>query len=82
MSGNLWKRQVNKRMHVYGDIDFDAKVIRINPRKGDLVKTIIHEELHKRYPKKSEKEIAKLSKKREAAMSIRQQIKLLRKYRK
>ena len=75
-----YKRVVDRRMHDFGEIDFDKLKIRVNPRKGDLINTIIHEELHRKYPDKSEKWIRKKSKKQESALTIHQAVKLLKKY--
>ena len=36
-----YKRVVDRRMHCHGDIDFDKKRIRVNPRKGGLIDTIL-----------------------------------------
>lgn len=75
-----YKREVDRGMHDYGDIDFDKKIIRINPRHGDLLNTIIHEELHRKYPDKPEKWIKKRAKKEESALTLGQAHKLIRKY--
>lgn len=69
-------------MRVSGDIDYEKKEIRINPKKRALVNTIIHEELHKRFPNKPEKWIYKKAAEKEKKMSIKQQIGLLIKYKK
>ncbi len=64
-----WKRKVDNKMKSYGDIDFDKKIIRVNKkkskasgRKGEVLDTIVHEEMHKKYPEKGEKKIRKLTK--------------------
>ena len=74
-----YKRIVDTRMHDYGDIDFDKKQIRVNPRKGDLINTIIHEDLHSKFPDKSEKWIGKKSKKIESTLTVSQAMGLLKK---
>lgn len=75
-----WKRKIDRRMKSYGDTDEDEKVIRINPQRGELLNTIIHEELHRRFPKMTEKEIDKKAKKIEQRLTIKRAIKLLKKY--
>ena len=74
-----YKRVVDTRMHDYGDIDFEKKQIRVNPRKGDLINTIIHEDLHSKYPDKSEKWIKDKSKKIESTLTVSQAMGLLKK---
>jgi hypothetical protein len=75
-----YKRIVDTRMHDAGEIDFEKKQIRVNPRKGDLINTIVHEELHRKYPDKPEKWIRKKSKKEEASLTIAGAVKLLKKF--
>ena len=75
-----YKRKVDRRMHDFGDIDLEKKVIRVNPRKGDIVNTVIHEELHRRYPKKSEKWIKKKASQKEGSLTMGQAAELLKKY--
>jgi len=75
-----YERVVDRSMHDYGDIDFDKQRIRVNPRLGGLVNTVVHEELHKKYPDKSEKWIEKKSKKKESTLSVKDVMKLLKKY--
>lgn len=67
-------------MHSHGDVDDDRKLIRINPRKGDVVDTILHENLHKLFPKKPEKWIKRKAKEWLSRISITKLIKILRKY--
>ena len=77
----MWKRVVDKRMRSFGETDYSKKRIRVNPKKGDLLNTIIHEEMHKSRPSLTEKQVRKKSKKKEARMSISDAIKILSKYR-
>lgn len=51
-------------MRWYGDIDDKTKIIRVNKskkknKKGDIINTIVHEELHRVHPKMWEKTIDK-----------------------
>jgi len=75
-----WKRKVNLGMRSYGDIEEKKKVIQINPRKGELLNTIIHEELHKQFPKMTEEDIDKKAKQIEKRLTIKRAIQLLKKY--
>ena len=75
-----FKRIEDTHMRDAGEIDFEKKIIRVNPRKREIVNTIDHEELHKKYPKKTEKWIKKKAKEKESKLSISQTIKLLKKY--
>lgn len=77
-----WNRKIDKKMKFSGEIDFDKKTIRVNPRKKALVNTIIHEELHKQFPNKTEKWVYKKADEKEKKMGIQQQIRLLLKYKK
>lgn len=75
-----WKRKIDRRMKSYGDIDENERVIRVNPKKGQLLNTIIHEELHRRFTEMTEKEIDKKAKKIEQRLTIKRAIQLLKKY--
>ena len=72
-----WKYKVDRKMRSYGDTDDEKKRIRINPAKGDVVNTILHEKLHKARPKATEKQVRKIAKKQEAKMSLPQMAKLI-----
>ena len=75
-----YKRKVDRRMHDCGEIDFEKKLIRVNPRKGGLLNTVLHEELHKQFPDKNEKWICKKAKERESKLTITKAIEILKKY--
>ena len=77
-----YKRLIDNRMKSFGDIDDDKKIIRVNPKKGDLVNTILHEELHSNHQDKPEKWINKKAKETESKMGINEQVELLKKYKK
>lgn len=78
--------EVNKRLRHFGDVTLSSlgvnakKHMRVNPKKGELVNTIIHEIEHIKHPKMSEQNIRKQTNKAERKMSIPQQIKLLRRF--
>ncbi|MFH1229552.1 MAG: hypothetical protein V1678_03960 [Candidatus Aenigmatarchaeota archaeon] len=73
-----WKRVVDNKMHGHGDIDYEKKVIRVNKskkknkRKGEVLNTIIHEELHRKHPKMHEKTVYKKAKEMEKKTSVKQ----------
>jgi len=73
-------RKVDRRMHDSGEFDTKKLSIRVNPRKGDLINTIIHEELHRKKPNLTEKQVRKKAKKEESMITINQAVKLLEKY--
>lgn len=75
-----YKRKIDKSMHSYGEIDFDKKTIRVNPRKGELLNTIVHEELHRKFPDKGERWIKKKTIKEENKLVPSEAVKLLKKY--
>ncbi len=58
-SGGNYTRKVDRKLKYFGEIDFDKNVIKVNPKKGDLVNTIIHEEIHRKNPKMKGKNIVK-----------------------
>ena len=77
-----YKRQEDRSMHDYGEIDYEKKIIRVNPRKGGLLNTVIHEQLHRLYPDWTENKIRKVSKKRETSITMAEAAKLIGKFRK
>lgn len=77
---NKYSRKVDTRMKSYGDIDSEKKIIRVNPKKGDLINTILHEEEHRKDMKANEKIIRKRALKREKSLSINKAAHLLQMY--
>jgi len=75
-----WKKSVDNRMRTFGNIDYEKKKIRINPKKGDVVDTIAHENFHRLYPNKTEKQIKALAKEKIKTISLRQKIEMLKEY--
>jgi len=69
-------------MHDSGEIDYENHLIRVNPRKGDLLNTIIHEELHRQHNDWTEKKVRKVAKKKELSLTMAEAAKLIGKYRK
>lgn len=70
----------DKDMHALGEIDYEKKIIRINPTKGDLVNTILHEEMHRKHPDMPHRTLKKKVKKKIACMDVKAQMKLLKKF--
>jgi len=73
-----FKRIVDNRMRASGDIDFDKREIRINKgkskspegkKKGGVLDTIVHEEMHKLHPKMQERTVIRKTKKAIVHMS-------------
>ena len=67
-------------MHAYGDIDEKKKVMRVNPKKGDAINTIIHEKMHQAHPDWTEKKVRKEALKKEGSMSLDAQAKVIKDY--
>ena len=75
-----YTRKIDRKMRNSGEIDYDKKKIRVNPKRGDLLNTLIHEELHRKYPDKPAKWIKNKALEREKSMSAREAIELLKPY--
>jgi hypothetical protein len=73
-------RKVDRKMRLFGETDTDKKTIRVNPRKGELLNTILHEELHLKHPKMTETNIKKKAKAAERKLTPRKAINLLKRY--
>lgn len=75
-------RKVSRTMRSFGDFEEKKKgvVIRVNPGKGGLIDTILHEELHRKFPKMGDKDIRKRAKAQEKKLSIPGAIRLLSKF--
>lgn len=76
---NDWKIKEDKKHGYFGTTDYRKRTITLNPKRGDLVDTIIHENLHKAHPDWEEKKVINEAKKREKNLSIRQVRDLLNK---
>lgn len=77
-------RTVDRRMKDAGEIDYAKKKIRVNPRKlnqGGITDTVVHEELHRQYPDKTEKDIRKMTKRKLKKMSLNDMGNMLKKFR-
>jgi hypothetical protein len=63
-----FKRKVDNKMRYYGDTDLEKKEIRVNKSKkknkksGDILNTIVHEEMHADHPRMHERTIRRLTK--------------------
>lgn len=49
--------KIDTKLSVYGQTDYGKEEIRINPKRGDVVNTIIHEKLHASYPDMPHEEV-------------------------
>lgn len=64
-SNKEWKRIIDNKMRLYGETDHNKKKIRINKKKakrsgsGELLDSIVHEELHRKHPKMRERTVQK-----------------------
>jgi hypothetical protein len=82
-----YKRIVdNKLKGAYGDIDFTKRVIRVNKsmardKRGNIIATIIHEEIHAQHLRMHEKTVRKLEKQRVETMTPEAKKRLAAKYR-
>jgi hypothetical protein len=70
----------DKHMRAFGDINYRKKIIRVNPTKGDLVNTILHEEMHRKHPDMPHRTLHKKVKKKIAHMDVKAHIKVLKKF--
>lgn len=61
--------EINTRIRKYGDTDATGH-IRINPKKGDVVNTIIHEELHNADWNLEHPKVYEMAKKIESQMTL------------
>lgn len=77
----IYKWVVDNKMRDFGDIDYKKNIIRINKSKkkntkrGDILNTIVHEEIHKNHPQKHEKTARKDTVKKIKKMSKKEKIK-------
>lgn len=62
--------EVNTRLQHYGDYRYANEHMRINPRRGDVVNTIIHEKLHHNFPDMEHDKIYENAAKIESKMSL------------
>lgn len=75
-----WKHVIDTKMKDAGETDYEKKKIKVNPRKRELLNTIIHEELHKDHREMKEAQIRKKTKTKEAKLTPRKAIRLLEKF--
>jgi len=69
--------QENRRMRSFGDIDFNKRIIRVNSSKGDIIDTILHEEMHRKYPNLKEKDIRRRVKNKIKKLSMKKQYRII-----
>ena len=85
-----WKRKTDNKMKDYGEIDYHRGSIRINKKKSKsygkkhkvagILDTIVHEEMHRKHPKMTERVVRKKTKKVIKKMSRRVKNKNYSKY--
>lgn len=75
-------------MKGFGETDFNKRLIRVNKKRckdegscGEVIDTIVHEELHAKHPSMSEKGVVKKAAKLTAKMSTKRKRRLYSKYR-
>ncbi len=83
---NEYQRIVVDHTGDLGDVDYQKKIIRINKNPdrngpGEIINTIIHEELHARHPRMSEATICKRAGVLVKTLSAAQKRKLRARYR-
>ena len=61
---------IDTKIPVYGLTDFRNEEIKINPKAGDVVNTIIHEKLHANYPNMPHDEVYANAAKIESKMTL------------
>ncbi len=72
-----WSVKEDRKMANYGETDYGKGEVRINPSKGDVVNTVIHENLHKRNPEMPHDEVYRQAAAIEGSMSMREMGRLL-----
>lgn len=63
-------RVIDRNLKSFGQVDFAKQTMTLNPAKGDMLNTIIHENLHSQYPGKSENWIQKRARQEEGQLTI------------
>ena len=74
-----YKTVVDRKLPYYGEADFEKKLLKVNPKKGEVVNTVIHEKLHMAHPKMSEKAVRRKAEIMEKKTSLAKQAKMLTK---
>lgn len=88
-----WKYKIdNKLRGAFGETDLDNKVIRVNAKKhkkkgynipkkdNSVINTMVHEDLHKKHPRMTEKMVRKLTRTKLATMGPAQKARLRSKF--
>ena len=77
---NKWKHRESNKIKEAGITKYHSKTIVINPSKGDIISTILHERVHKEFPEFSEVLVLKLEAYILRNLNMRQQKKILDKF--
>jgi hypothetical protein len=81
-----YKRKVDNKMKWYGNTDTKKKVIRINKKKskragkGELIDSIMHEEVHAKHPRMKEKSVERKTTRVVKAASRKKKARLYKRY--
>lgn len=72
-----YKTIVDNKIKYFGETDTTKRIIRVNKskkknRRGDVLNTIVHEEMHAHNPKMSEKQVVSKTKQKIARMLKKQ----------
>ena len=70
MSETKYNISIDTKLPVYGRTNYRDEEIVINPKKGDVVNTIIHEKLHANYPDMPHDEVYRNAEKIESKMTL------------
>ena len=62
--------EIDEQMRNFGETHYHDETIKINPTRGDVVNTVIHERLHADSPEMSEDEVRRKSHEIEGEMSL------------
>ena len=62
--------KIDTKLPVYGQTRYESEELVINPKKGDVVNTIIHEKLHANYPDMPHNEVYANAAKIEGKMTL------------
>lgn len=89
-----WTYKIDNKMRgAYGETDLDKKVIRVNAKKhkkksthgiakqdNTIINTMVHEDLHRKHPRMSERMVRKLARQKVATMGVVQKQRLRNKF--
>lgn len=81
------KYKVNNKLRAFGETDFEKRKITVNKKKnkkqgskGELINTIVHEDLHLKKPKAKEKTIRTIADVKVKKLSKKEKEKLYKRF--